>query len=159
MKLNQKFDLNKNAGDGIDLGVNPDEESRWSVRFSKVIEHSYRGVTRALQETLCKDQRDNYMLVYSTELRDHERYDWYDWVRPSMFDVSGGWTDDLFTYYRNGAMKAFENSEKNINNEKILAKGNLAPGLSPAVPGGPVISFTQEDGSRVSKRNAGGHPL
>ena len=114
MKLNTKFDLNVNPAKDIDLGVNPDEESIWSVRMARTVQWSYRRETRVIQETLVKDQRDNYMLVYSAVLRDQEKYDYHDWIKPSFFDVCGGWTDNLFTKFRNDAMKAFETSEKAI---------------------------------------------
>ena len=114
-----RINWNYNPAADIDLGVNPDDKSRFSVVMSRSVTVTHQGITRLLQETLANDQHDNYMLIYSCDLRDGEKYDWHDWVKPSMFDICGGWNDNLFTYYRRRAMEALAKSESQIENEKI----------------------------------------
>ena len=65
-------------------------------------------------EYLCSDQFGNWYLIYRATLSDNETYDVGDWVKPSMLEKFGGFTDGLFEVFRGKAYKSFNTSSNSI---------------------------------------------
>lgn len=66
-------------------------------------------------ERVCEDQHGNVYLVYSSTLSDREVYEVADFVKPSILQKYGGFTDALLDDFRSKAFFAFAASERELS--------------------------------------------
>jgi len=75
---------------------------------------NHKGRTQMV-ERICEDQHGNTYLVYSSTLSDREVYEVADFVKPSLLQKYGGFTDALLDDFRAKAFHSFAQSEKELN--------------------------------------------
>jgi len=92
---------------------------KFTLRRQQVVQD--RKKKRACREFVFQDQFDNWYLVYRAKLQDGEEYDVGDWVKPSVLQKFGGFTDECLDAFRMKAFYAFEDMTKEIAKLRTIA--------------------------------------